>query len=50
MVARAHIADRSVARTAAAPARDWTVEIALTTLILVVALVLLPGAVWMHAT
>jgi hypothetical protein len=47
---RARIADRSIAITATAMARVSDARIALQTLILAVSLVLLPGAVWMHAT
>lgn len=47
---RAHIADRNAAVMATAMARASDARIALSTLILTVSLVLLPGAVWMHAT
>lgn len=47
---RARIADRTIAVSAIAMARESNVLIALSTLILAVSLVLLPGAVWMHAT
>jgi hypothetical protein len=47
---RAHIANRSIALSATATACVSSVRIALSTLILAVSLVLLPGAVWMHAT
>ena len=47
---RAGIANRSIALSATADARVSDLRIALTTLILAVSLVLLPGAVWMHAT
>lgn len=47
---RARIADHTVAVSAIAMARESNVLIALNTLILAVSLVLLPGAVWMHAT
>ncbi|MGV8928866.1 MAG: hypothetical protein ACOH1E_03885 [Brevundimonas sp.] len=47
---RAFIANRTIAFTATAAVRDLDARIALSTLILVVSLVLLPGAVWMHAT
>ena len=46
----ARIANRSIALSATAKARASDVRIALNTLILAVSLVLLPGAVWMHAT
>ncbi len=46
----AHIADRKTAAKAIAVVRAPSVELALHTLILTVMLVLLPGAVWMHAT
>ena len=47
---RAFIADRNAAVMATASVRALNVRIALTALILAVSLVLLPGAVWMHAT
>jgi hypothetical protein len=47
---RAFIADRNAAVMAIASVRALNVQIALTALILAVSLVLLPGAVWMHAT
>jgi hypothetical protein len=50
---RAFIADRNAAVMATASVRALNVQIALTALtalILAVSLVLLPGAVWMHAT
>jgi hypothetical protein len=47
---RARIADRTIAITAIAATRALDARIALGTLILSVSLVLLPGAVWMHAT
>jgi len=47
---RAFIADRNAAVVATASVRALNVRIALTALILAVSLVLLPGAVWMHAT
>ena len=47
---RDRIADRTIAVSAIAMARESNVLIALNTLILAVSLVLLPGAVWMHAT
>ena len=47
---RAHIADRTIAVMATATACVSDVRIALSTLILAVSLLLLPGAVWMHAT
>jgi len=47
---RARIADRAIAVSAIATARAPNALIALHSLILVVTLVLLPGAVWMHAT
>ena len=47
---RARIANRSIALSATADARVSDFRIALGTLILAVSLVLLPGAVWMHAT
>lgn len=47
---RARTADRTIAVSAIAMARESNVLIALNTLILAVSLVLLPGAVWMHAT
>ena len=47
---RACIANRTIAVTATAKARVLDIRIALSTLILAVLLVLLPGAVWMHAT
>lgn len=50
MANRAHIADRNAAVMATAMARASDARIALSTLILAVSLVLLPGAVWMHAT
>ena len=46
----AHIANRTVAVLATATACVSDARIALSTLILAVSLVLLPGAVWMHAT
>lgn len=50
MARRAFITDRNAAVMATASVRALNVQIALTALILVVSLVLLPGAVWMHAT
>ena len=50
MAERAHIANRSIALPAMATACVSDARIALSTLILAVSLVLLPGAVWMHAT
>ncbi|MDI1326195.1 MAG: hypothetical protein PSV23_05280 [Brevundimonas sp.] len=50
MANSARIADRTIAVSATAMARESNVLIAPRTLILVVSLVLLPGAVWMHAT
>lgn len=50
MANRASIADRTNAITAVAIVRVSDARIALGTLILAVSLVLLPGAVWMHAT
>ncbi|MEH6698075.1 MAG: hypothetical protein V7672_05190 [Brevundimonas sp.] len=50
MARRAFIADRNAAVMAIASVRALNVQIALTALILAVSLVLLPGAVWMHAT
>ncbi|MFA4894139.1 hypothetical protein [Brevundimonas sp.] len=50
MAHRARIADRAIAVSAIATARAPNALIALHSLILVVTLVLLPGAVWMHAT
>ena len=47
---RAHTADRTAAVMAIATARASDARIALSTLILAVSIVLLPGAVWMHAT
>ncbi len=47
---RAHIASRTVAVMAIATTRESDARIALSTLIIAVSLVLLPGAVWMHAT
>lgn len=47
---RARIANRSIALSATADALVSDLRIALSTLILAVSLVLLPGAVWMHAT
>lgn len=47
---RARIADRPVAALAIATVRVSNTVIALNTLIIAVSLVLLPGAVWMHAT
>ncbi len=47
---RAPIANRTIAPAATAMARGSNIHIALNTLILGVSLVLLPGAVWMHAT
>jgi len=47
---RAHFADRTAAVMATATARASDARIALSTLILAVSIVLLPGAVWMHAT
>lgn len=47
---RARISDRALAISAIASARASNALIALNTLILAVSLVLLPGAVWMHAT
>lgn len=47
---RAHIADRTIAIMATAMTRASDARFALSTLILAVSLVLLPGAVWMHAT
>ncbi len=47
---RARIADRAIAVSAIATARAPNALIALNTLIIAVSLVLLPGAVWMHAT
>lgn len=47
---RARIANRSIALSRTATARVSDALIALNTLILAVSLVLLPGAVWMHAT
>lgn len=47
---RARIADRAIAVSAIATVRAPNALIALHSLILVVTLVLLPGAVWMHAT
>ena len=47
---RTDIANRSIALSATATACVSNVRIALSTLILAVSLVLLPGAVWMHAT
>jgi hypothetical protein len=47
---RAFIADRNAAVMATASVRALNVQIVLTALILAVSLVLLPGAVWMHAT
>ncbi len=47
MANRARITDRTIA---IASARASNAQIALGTLILAVSLVLLPGAVWMHAT
>lgn len=50
MANRADIADRTAAVMATATARASDARIALSTLILAVSLVLLHGAVWMHAT
>lgn len=47
---RARIANRSIALSRTATVRVSDALIALNTLILSVSLVLLPGAVWMHAT
>jgi hypothetical protein len=47
---RARITNRSIALPAMATACVSDARIALSTLILAVSLVLLPGAVWMHAT
>ena len=47
---RARITNRSIALSATADARVSDLRIAMSTLILAVSLVLLPGAVWMHAT
>lgn len=47
---RAPIADRTIALAAIAVSRASTAQIALSTLILGVTLVLLSGAEWMHAT
>ena len=47
---RARIANRSIAFPVMATACVSDARIALSTLILAVSLVLLPGAVWMHAT
>lgn len=47
---RADIANRMIALPVAATARVSDALISLNTLILAVSLVLLPGAVWMHAT
>lgn len=47
---RARIANRSIALSATAAACVSNARIAINTLILAVSLVLLPGAVWMHAT
>ncbi|TPW05404.1 MAG: hypothetical protein FD125_748 [bacterium] len=47
---RARITNRSIALSRTATARVSDALIALNTLILAVSLVLLPGAVWMHAT
>ncbi len=46
----ARIPDRTIALAATAVARASDPRIALSILILAVSLVLLPGAVWMHAT
>lgn len=50
MTNRDRIVNRTIAISATATARASDVRIALSTLILAVSLVLLPGAVWMHAT
>lgn len=50
MAHSARIADRTIAIPAVVTARVLDARIALGTLILTVSLVLLPGAVWMHAT
>ncbi len=50
MAHRANITRRPAAVTAIAAACVSDARIALSTLILTVSLVLLPGAVWMHAT
>ncbi|MFN3930970.1 MAG: hypothetical protein ACK4JY_04400 [Brevundimonas sp.] len=47
---RAHIADRTIAVSAIAATRAPDALNALSILILAVSLLLLPGAVWMHAT
>ena len=47
---RARIANRSIALSATAKVCASDIRIVLSTLILAVSLVLLPGAVWMHAT
>lgn len=46
----ARTADRTIAIPAVVTARVLDARIALGTLILTVSIVLLPGAVWMHAT
>lgn len=47
---RAHIADRAIALKATGLTAVSGVQTLLNTLILGLSLVLLPGAVWMHAT
>lgn len=50
MAHRVHIADRKTAAMAIAAVRVPSIELALNTLILVVILTLLTGAVWTHVT
>lgn len=50
VINRARIIDRTIAVSATVTARASDARIALGTLIIAVSLVLLPGAVWMHAT